>query len=690
MTTPGTATPTAAATTSSPSSSSPSPSPASSRSSTRSPAPSRYALLAAQVTALEADVYLEQIRLGIIPLGARRLATPAELEARVLFADRDDAHRRRVGRLMATAAGVRASALDALADRAVTIAASAGTGADVAAELARLSSSFDRATLGDEVAEAITGARDVIRAELEAAADEATAELLDEAAEQGVPDAFLNRAPLTADDYATLDTAADRLARQPAEHLLTVAADYSAAPAIAAGDPTDAAYGALDAAEQASTRATEDVARQAATTGSGTGRRLGIAGVTAQPARIYASELLDKNTCSACGVVDGTEYASLADALAAYPNAEGYIGCAGGGRCRGTLVIVWQTEEPPTVGPPPAPPPDMTPPGPGRPGPPPTGPSPSGPAVLSPEFDADEVARRRAERAATTGPAPTPPPAPAVDTELLAMTDAEVEAAMLRAIDTGDIDAAERFALEADYRADWSTANPLDEADFYGNLTRPYDYRLDPRATPAQVADIDAAAAAEARAASEHYDQLTSAGIDVDTFTVSAPGTPAAGRRIDRLRVEYDDHVYQQYLAAEDVTRGTLIRADRYDEFVAKYGPDSVALFSGPARQAYYYASRELRDYWETHPRLAFEEFAEAAGVRSAKIRQRAEASRQSRESARRLAEEDVELRRARRNNRRPRRPLTEGERLERDRARQARERRRIEQAGGTIEPDTT
>jgi hypothetical protein len=52
---------------------------------------------------------------------------------------------------------------------------------------------------------------------------------------------------------------------------------------------------------------------------------------------IYASELLDAATCSACAGIDGTEYATLADALRDYAGG-GYVGCSAGPRCRGTLI----------------------------------------------------------------------------------------------------------------------------------------------------------------------------------------------------------------------------------------------------------------------------------------------------------------------------------------------------------------
>jgi hypothetical protein len=60
----------------------------------------------------------------------------------------------------------------------------------------------------------------------------------------------------------------------------------------------------------------------------------------AKPKELYASEILDANTCGPCGSVDGTEYASIQDAEADYPTG-GFIECEGMERCRGTCVGVY-------------------------------------------------------------------------------------------------------------------------------------------------------------------------------------------------------------------------------------------------------------------------------------------------------------------------------------------------------------
>jgi hypothetical protein len=64
------------------------------------------------------------------------------------------------------------------------------------------------------------------------------------------------------------------------------------------------------------------------------------------PNSLYASELLDSNTCDGCTAIDGTEYTDLDAAEADYPTG-GYMDCDGGPRCRGTLVGVYGEVESP-------------------------------------------------------------------------------------------------------------------------------------------------------------------------------------------------------------------------------------------------------------------------------------------------------------------------------------------------------
>ncbi len=81
----------------------------------------------------------------------------------------------------------------------------------------------------------------------------------------------------------------------------------------------------------------------ATSTAQNSGRKLTMRRNDAQ--HIYSSELLDENTCQNCTAEDGTEFDSVDAAEADYPGG-GYAECEGGERCRGTLVAVYNEEEP--------------------------------------------------------------------------------------------------------------------------------------------------------------------------------------------------------------------------------------------------------------------------------------------------------------------------------------------------------
>ncbi|MGY4988903.1 phage minor capsid protein [Streptomyces nigrescens] len=74
-----------------------------------------------------------------------------------------------------------------------------------------------------------------------------------------------------------------------------------------------------------------------------------------------------------------------------------------------------------------------------------------------------------------------------------------------------------------------------------------------------------------------------------------------------QIREMYREHVYRQWLAAEDWCRGYLLTRRAQHE-----GIDPESLFSGPAHVAYARASEELKRYWsEVEPRLTLAEFTE-------------------------------------------------------------------------------
>lgn len=87
-----------------------------------------------------------------------------------------------------------------------------------------------------------------------------------------------------------------------------------------------------------STAAVEEQVGAAMTAAQNEGRMAVLA--VAPPATYVGSEVFDRSNCVPCRAVDGTRYATLVEARAAYPSG-GYINCLGGSRCRGTLVTVW-------------------------------------------------------------------------------------------------------------------------------------------------------------------------------------------------------------------------------------------------------------------------------------------------------------------------------------------------------------
>lgn len=81
-----------------------------------------------------------------------------------------------------------------------------------------------------------------------------------------------------------------------------------------------------------------DLARQSIHSAHGAGR-IETAEILA-PTEVYSSELMDGATCGPCARVDGKDYDDLIEAKTEYETG-GYGACAGGARCRGTLVFIY-------------------------------------------------------------------------------------------------------------------------------------------------------------------------------------------------------------------------------------------------------------------------------------------------------------------------------------------------------------
>jgi hypothetical protein len=183
-------------------------------------------------------------------------------------------------------------------------------------------------------------------ATLEAAVRTAIGRVRAEAAAQGVPVEGV-AVKVASDTAGRVDLAARRLAVAPhvdviraaREHAYTLPADTMTA--------VELADDLLAHLHELAPSLLDLYARSSAQSADGLGRQDAAAALPT-PAAIYASELLDRNTCGPCSLVDGTAYADLPAARKDYPTGV-FRACEGGARCRGTIVFVWPSEAAPSV-----------------------------------------------------------------------------------------------------------------------------------------------------------------------------------------------------------------------------------------------------------------------------------------------------------------------------------------------------
>lgn len=269
---------------------------------------------------------------------ATRDLYPHEIRAGIRFAELDRESRAAAAALARLWAGLRESSIEALD---IYLMNYPDTLADLIAALANLADPDNDARLA-RIAPLIEQATLEMAIVLERTVDQAYVGAATEAAGQGVE---LPAAKAPAPEAARLlQSYAYDLARHAPRHAIEAAQRAARA---ATGDPAGPARRQIvQEAAAASTAAGDDLSNRAANGAVGAGR---MAAATAgpEPTEIYASELLDRNTCRPCSRIDGTDYPSLAAARADYPLG-GYRACEGGSRCRGTLVFVYD-ESPPTV-----------------------------------------------------------------------------------------------------------------------------------------------------------------------------------------------------------------------------------------------------------------------------------------------------------------------------------------------------
>ncbi|MFE7116674.1 phage capsid protein, partial [Streptomyces sp. NPDC057654] len=81
----------------------------------------------------------------------------------------------------------------------------------------------------------------------------------------------------------------------------------------------------------------------------------------------------------------------------------------------------------------------------------------------------------------------------------------------------------------------------------------------------------------------------------------------------EQVREMYQEHIYAQWLQAENELRGHLLTRE-----AEAAGVDPRTLFTGPSHVAYARASEDLKRWWADHPRTTLAEYTEQlTGVRS-------------------------------------------------------------------------
>lgn len=186
------------------------------------------------------------------------------------------------------------------------------------------------------ILEAAAAGADLIHSRLTTAAEAGAAAALQEAKDQGVPDPADADLTLVAGELETRAAALEQLLARS----LSQAAAAKAVQLTGGGlTPVEVADETRDYLDGLTDSYLSDQFGGVTTAAQNAGRRAVMA--ANNPSRVYASELLDTNTCEPCRQVDGKEYPSLEAAAADYP-AGGYRLCKGGPRCRGTEVAVYE------------------------------------------------------------------------------------------------------------------------------------------------------------------------------------------------------------------------------------------------------------------------------------------------------------------------------------------------------------
>lgn len=288
-----------------------------------------------ELDALDDDVatlcLASDISSGLVPSGARRGLLASEIQAKVNFlgieqdSQTDSDHL--AEELIAARLVMRHLLADDLRQRTTT--------EQRITRLQELSISGLASVQG--IGQLVTENAAQLRKLIGEAAQHAATRMAGEASAQGVnipADLVLDAA-----SGVVLDQQANRLAMVPqADALRALVEGIAPLSSTIAPDEVLATVNSIGAS--LSDGPLDRVARQAVSSATGIGR-MSIAESSEQPVEIFASELLDRATCSPCIHIDGRQYGSFAALRQDYPSGL-YLHCLGGLQCRGTPVIVYQ------------------------------------------------------------------------------------------------------------------------------------------------------------------------------------------------------------------------------------------------------------------------------------------------------------------------------------------------------------
>lgn len=286
---------------------------------------------------------------GRVPTGVRRALFAHEVTARTNFASIQDDVTSEAATITARLGESRARFVDLVVAELRRVTAVASPVAPIQRIAQRI---FDAD--GPDGLRAIAGATDLldedarwVRGRLGVVGEKGFRQILREAAAQAFPVPADLELKLDLEHADHLDLAARRVAQAPQVDVIRALRERVYVIPRAFVTPDEVIRDLEVHARGLSAGPLEQYASDAAAQAHGIGRLTG-AGVMPEARAYYSSELLDRNTCGPCSLVDGHRFDTYAAMRADYPYGQ-YRSCEGGSRCRGTPVVVWSAEAEPTL-----------------------------------------------------------------------------------------------------------------------------------------------------------------------------------------------------------------------------------------------------------------------------------------------------------------------------------------------------